>query len=88
MVRHNLCVLYNIYTDKKHPQKIAKEEKDKWRESLNVINTYITSLTGVPKCILEFEIDILRKGLELLPLGENIGLTFLVEGIKGAVQFM
>ena len=42
----------------------------------------------MPKCILEFEIDILRKGLELLPLGENIGLTFLVDGIKGAVQFM
>ena len=42
----------------------------------------------MPKCILEFEVDILRKGLELLPLGENIGITFLLDGIKGAVQLM
>ena len=85
MVRHNMCILYNIYTDKSNGSKVSKEDKDKWRETLKTINNQINTLQNVPKCILEFEIDILRKGLELLPLGEQIGINFLVNGIKGAV---
>jgi GTP-dependent phosphoenolpyruvate carboxykinase len=58
--------------------KISEIEKDVWRQEIKTIIEMINNIDKVPKNILEYESDMIMKGIEILPTGENKMFSFIM----------
>jgi hypothetical protein len=87
--RSSLNILYHFYTNPGCRAKIDSAQKESWSASLRALKGEIEKIPqDVPSNVLYFEVDMMQKGVEILPDNNKMWHSLLTKGLGGTFRFL